>query len=75
MSFRTDSFLTFLVSIFKNIDSDIFVELRVELGPGCHAQSRFSRTVLFNGVYYCNSVKMMESKLIYQRMNIGYTRL
>jgi hypothetical protein len=54
---------------------DIFVEQRVELGAGCQAQSRFSKTVLFNGVYYCKSVKMMESKLIYQRMNIGYTRL
>ena len=52
-----------------------FVELRVELGPGCQAQSRFSKTVLFNGVYYCKSVKMMESKLIYQRMNIGSKRL
>ena len=30
-----------------------FVDIFVELGPGCHAQSRFSKTVLFNGVYYC----------------------
>ena len=34
------------------------------------AQSRFSKTVLFIGIYYCQSGKMMESKLIYQRMDI-----
>jgi hypothetical protein len=39
------------------------------------AQSRFSKTVLFNGVYYCKSGKMLESKLIYQRINIIQCRL
>jgi hypothetical protein len=39
------------------------------------AQSRFSKTALFNGVYYCKSGKMMESKLIYQRMDIIQCRL
>ena len=36
------------------------------------AQPRFSKTVCFYGIYYCKSGKMMESKLIYQRMNIRY---
>jgi hypothetical protein len=61
---------------------ECFVELRVEPGPGCQAQStasldqsRFSKTVLFNGVYYCKSGKMVESKFIYQRMDIIQCRL
>ena len=116
-SFRTDSFLTFLVTIFKNIGSDFsqqfekqkvsssfviffcWAESRdlkgwvlrtepwsVELSKidcnrfywyprslSCERlsqKSRFSWTVLFDGFYYCKSVKMMKFKLIYQRMNV-----
>ena len=54
-----------------------FVELRVEPGPGCQAQSkaylaqsRFSKAVLLNVIYYYKSDKMMESKLIYQRTDL-----
>ena len=61
---------------------ELRVELRVEPGSACQAQSlaslaqsRFSKTVLFNELYYCKSGKMMESKLIYQRMDIIQCRL
>ena len=56
---------------------EYFVELRVEPGSGCQAQSkaslaqsRFSKTELLNVIYDCKSDKIMESKLIYQRMDI-----
>ena len=61
---------------------ECFVKLRVEPGPGCQAQSkaslaqsRFSKTVLFNGLYYCKSGKMMKYKLICQRIDIIQCRL
>ena len=61
---------------------ECFDELRAEPGPSCQAQStasltksRFPKIVLFNGIYYCKSGKMMESKLIYQRMDIIQCRL
>ena len=70
------------ISVSVKCQVDCFVELRVEPGPGWQAQSkaslaqsRFSKTVLFSGIYYCKSGKMMESKLIYQRMNINLCRL
>jgi hypothetical protein len=54
---------------------ECFDELRAEPGPSCQAQSTFSKTVLLNDIYYCKSGKMMESKLICQRMDRIQCRL